>query len=208
MSSDRTRSKTKSKDHDHLRAPTLQRNDSAISSKSGRSIHSQKAHHSHYSLDDPSATLAVDTMANGHHIHHQHGDIFVAGHGVNMAPDLEALIMAEQQEQMESDLEDEAADIDKAEQRRRRSVAFSPSAGVVHSKSRHIDAADEIAVSETSTPGSSGMIPIRDASTHKYDTVREGSIVRRPRWRRPGLNWLVPSLRSQSPMIVDPGPHL
>ena len=124
----------------------------------------------------------TSTDGQHHHLHAQHGDVFVPVHGGNTMPDFDSLVAAEQRELMEDELEDAEAEANERTRllshgERRRSVAFDSEA---HAKSGtsgrpggysglHADAAQDGSHAES------------DSKVEREDN--------RPAWRKPGLTW-------------------
>ena len=181
-----------SKARQHLSSPLLQRNNSATSSKSGKSVHSQERHRAHYSLSDPSALIIGNTVSNEHHVHAQHGNVFVPLPGGNLMPDFDSLVAAEQRELVEDQIEDERAALlaTSSNAPRRRSVGFASGKhpvkdyGSLHVS--HHDAAQVSSICESSTAGSDD-----EQDTFEPGSTASGLVDTRPSWRRPGMRWSV-----------------
>ena len=155
-------------------------------------MHSQERHQAHYSLSDPSALIIGTTASNAHHVHAQHGNVFVPLPGGNLMPEFDSIVAAEQRELVEDDLEDEHAALlaKSSNAARRRSVGFVSGSHPVRDygsvDGSHIDATQVSAISESTTAG----------SDDEYSTPEPSSTVgivadTRPSWRRPGLRWSV-----------------
>lgn len=108
------------------------------------------------------------TNSQAHHLHAQHGDVFVPVHGGNTMPDFDSLVAAEQRELMEDDLEDAKAEANERTRllargpdngQRRKSVSF----GSGEQAEPHADAAENVS--------------------------QEGHVDTRPNWRKPCLTW-------------------
>jgi hypothetical protein len=140
-------------------------------------------------LSDPSALIIGNTVGSEHHIHAQHGNVFVPLPGGNMMPDFDSLVAAEQRELQEDHLEDERAAL-LAKPNRRRSVGFAPGNNPAHDygsiEDSHRDAAQTSSIGEGSTAGS-------DDEQEGSDSTRiaPGSADAKPGWRKPGLRWSV-----------------
>jgi hypothetical protein len=194
-------------------------NNSQHSIHSQRS-HSSQTHHAS-SSDPTSLLDRIHTMSSdehhsrGHHahsphVHPQHGNLFVAQDGPTGVPSFGELVATEQRDWLEGEEEDRERSEEEEMERsggpacggkgkadRRKSVTFQQgTSSDGSSATRNVNEPSE----------RDPLLPSqRDARTYSQDEdfhdptkdpeewarIREGSIARRSRWRRPGPYWYV-----------------
>lgn len=142
------------------------------------------------------------------HVHPQHGNLFVAQDGPTGVPSFGELIATEQRDWLEGDEEDRERSEEEEEERagertrggngkadRRKSVTFQQGTSDGPSTARTVPQATERdallpSQQDARTYGQdddSNYDPTKDPE--EWARIREGSIARRSRWRRPGPYW-------------------
>lgn len=199
--------------------PSLSRHNSDTSQHSVHSQRSHSSHTHHATLSDPTTLLTIhhsmpsgeDTPGTQHvhhpHVHPQHRNLFVAQDGPTGVPSFVELAVTEQRDWLEGDEED----------RQRAGEEVSVRAGASRSGNAQSDRRKSVTFQEgTSSGGTSttrkgngtterdpllrGHQDARDYSQEEdfhdptkdpeeWARIREGSIARRSRWRRPGPYW-------------------
>lgn len=153
---------------------------------------------------------------HGHHphVHPQHGNLFVAQDGPTGMPSFEEMAVTEERDWMEGDAEDQERSEEEERERgqgpvgrgnaadRRKSVTFqegpaphesSSSAHTLHEEepSRVHPTEQDPLLQSKQDAQIEGEDPIYDPTKdpEEWARIREGSIARRSRWRRPGPYW-------------------